>query len=331
MVEQAGHDFYTCGLFAPRGLDEKDTGQYDEPAPTAIVSAAAAMYRRAAVERVGAFDEDYFLYCEDADLCLRMLLAGNRGLYVPGPEAYHVRGGTADRSSETTSFFLFRNGLITLLKDMPASVLDPLAAEDPALPVHAVPGGARRRNRRDLPAGLSARFSGCCGRRCASDGASRAPDRRRCRHSARSCAPSTRCRRGSGGDRGRPGLALARMQHRAVWRGAAQHGAGAQPPRSGLRQHLGALEARRRDTSPAVAASLKVHQLLGSWLSSSPSMNRHIGRCPATAEDLRLRLDDRRALASRTRAAPARAAGGGRGRGRRGRGPRRSVPSFARS
>jgi hypothetical protein len=125
VVEQAGHDFYTCGLFAPRGLDEKDTGQYDEPAPTAIVSAAAAMYRRAAVERVGSFDEDYFLYCEDADLCLRMLLGGNRGLYVPAPEAYHVRGGTTDRNSAMTSFFLFRNGLITQLKDMPASVLIP--------------------------------------------------------------------------------------------------------------------------------------------------------------------------------------------------------------
>ena len=123
VVEQAGHDFYTCGLFAPRGLDEKDTGQYDEPAPTAIVSAAAAMYRRRAVERVGAFDEDYFLYCEDADLCLRMLLAGYRGLYIPGPEAYHVRGGTVGSASESTNYFLYRNGLITLLKDMPASLL----------------------------------------------------------------------------------------------------------------------------------------------------------------------------------------------------------------
>jgi GT2 family glycosyltransferase len=123
VVEQAGHDFYTCGLFAPRGLDEKDTGQYDHPAPTAIVSAAAAMYRRAAVERVGAFDEDYFLYCEDADLCLRMLLAGYRGLYVPAPEAYHVRGGTTGRGSDSTSFFLFRNALITLVKDLPASLL----------------------------------------------------------------------------------------------------------------------------------------------------------------------------------------------------------------
>lgn len=123
VIEQAGHDFYTCGRFEPRGLDRTDTGQYDEPAPTAIVTAAAAMYRRDAIERAGAFDEDYFLYCEDADLCLRILLAGYRGLYVPGPKAFHVRGGTVGSRPDLPRFYLVRNALITLLKDLPASVL----------------------------------------------------------------------------------------------------------------------------------------------------------------------------------------------------------------
>jgi GT2 family glycosyltransferase len=123
VIEQAGHDFFTCGRFEPRGLDRTDTGQYDEPAPTAIVTAAAAMYRREAVERAGAFDEDYFLYCEDADLCLRLLLAGYRGLYVPGPKAFHVRGGTVGADPDLPRFYLVRNALITLLKDLPASVL----------------------------------------------------------------------------------------------------------------------------------------------------------------------------------------------------------------
>ena len=123
VIEQVGQDIYTCGRFAPRGLDEVDSGQYDDRRPVPIVTAAAALYRRAAVERVGAFDEDYFLYCEDADLCLRMLLAGYRGLYVPGPEAYHVRGGTAGRDSERNRFYLARNTLITQLKDLPAWTL----------------------------------------------------------------------------------------------------------------------------------------------------------------------------------------------------------------
>jgi GT2 family glycosyltransferase len=123
VIEQAGHDFYTCGRFEPRGLDERDTGQYDERRPTAVVTAAAALYRREALEAVGGFDEDYFLYCEDGDVCLRMLLLGYSGLYVPEPKAFHVRGGTVGAGSDLPRFFLVRNALITLLKDMPASVL----------------------------------------------------------------------------------------------------------------------------------------------------------------------------------------------------------------
>jgi GT2 family glycosyltransferase len=123
VIEQAGHDFFVCGRFEPRGLDERDEGQYDERRATPIVTAAAAMYRREALEAAGGFDEDYFLYCEDGDVCLRMLLCGYRGLYVPEPKAFHVRGGTVGSSRDLPRFFLVRNALVTLLKDLPASVL----------------------------------------------------------------------------------------------------------------------------------------------------------------------------------------------------------------
>ncbi len=123
VIEQAGHDFFTCGHFEPRGLDQRDRGQYDERGPTTIVTAAAALYRREALARAGNFDDDYFLYCEDGDACLRMLLCGYTGLYVPEPKAFHVRGGTIGAQSELPRFYLVRNTLITLLKDLPASIL----------------------------------------------------------------------------------------------------------------------------------------------------------------------------------------------------------------
>jgi GT2 family glycosyltransferase len=123
VIEQVGQELYTCGRFWPRGLDQRDEGQYDEPRRVAIVTAAAALYRRSAIERAGAFDESYFLYCEDADVCLRILLEGYGGRYVPGPAAFHVRGGTVSRASDSTRFYLTRNALITLLKDLPASIL----------------------------------------------------------------------------------------------------------------------------------------------------------------------------------------------------------------
>jgi GT2 family glycosyltransferase len=123
VIEQAGQDLYTCGRFMPRGIDEKDMGQYDVRCRVPIATAAASLYRRSAVERAGCFDEDYFLYCEDADLCLRIWLSGYEGLYVPGPAAYHVRGGTVGQETDLARFWVQRNRLVTMLKDVPGSIL----------------------------------------------------------------------------------------------------------------------------------------------------------------------------------------------------------------
>jgi GT2 family glycosyltransferase len=123
LIEQVGQDFFSCGHFEQLGRDQRDTGQYDERRPATIVTAAAALYRREALREAGDFDEDYFLYCEDGDACLRMLLGGYSGLYVPEPKAFHVMGGTIGSQSELQRYFLIRNTLITLLKDLPAPTL----------------------------------------------------------------------------------------------------------------------------------------------------------------------------------------------------------------
>jgi GT2 family glycosyltransferase len=123
VINEATQDLYTCGRFVPRGLLEKDVGQYDEPGPTTIASASASLYRRRAVEEAGGFDTDYGFYCEDADLCLRMILAGFRGRYVPEARAYHAWAPTMGRSSDMASLLGQRNALITIAKDYPAPLL----------------------------------------------------------------------------------------------------------------------------------------------------------------------------------------------------------------
>jgi len=125
LINETKQDLYTCGRFVPRGLLERDEGQWDERLPAAVVSASTAVYRREAVEAAGGFDEDYVMYCEDADLCLRMVLLGYRGLYVPGAGAYHAWAASTGRGSRDARFYSIRNTLTTLLKDMPLSVLLP--------------------------------------------------------------------------------------------------------------------------------------------------------------------------------------------------------------
>lgn len=69
----------------------------DEPADVAWVSGAFMVVRRSAFEAVGGFDEDFFLYKEEEDLCLRIRRQGGRIRYVPQAEARHVGGVVAGR------------------------------------------------------------------------------------------------------------------------------------------------------------------------------------------------------------------------------------------
>lgn len=59
------------------------------------LTAACALVRRSAFEAVGGFDEGFFLYFEDADLCLRLRQAGWRLDVEPAAEVVHASvGGT---------------------------------------------------------------------------------------------------------------------------------------------------------------------------------------------------------------------------------------------
>ncbi len=63
-------------------------------------TAACLLVRRSAFEEVGGFDEGFFLYFEDADLCLRLHRAGYRQREVAGARAWHVRGAMTGADGE---------------------------------------------------------------------------------------------------------------------------------------------------------------------------------------------------------------------------------------
>jgi GT2 family glycosyltransferase len=62
------------------------------------VSGACMVVRRKALEDVGLFDEGYFLYWEDVDLCKRMANKGWKVVYYPQSEIKHFSGGSSQRN-----------------------------------------------------------------------------------------------------------------------------------------------------------------------------------------------------------------------------------------
>lgn len=85
--------------------------------------AGAALYRRAMLDRIGLFDEDYFGFYEDVDLAWRARRAGWECLLVPAARVYHVHGGSFGRTSPLKLYLLARNRWWTLLKNYPMPAL----------------------------------------------------------------------------------------------------------------------------------------------------------------------------------------------------------------
>ncbi|MDP1525823.1 MAG: glycosyltransferase family 2 protein [Rhodocyclaceae bacterium] len=63
-----------------------------EPAPIDWVSGASVMMRAAALDELRGFDESFFLYFEETDLCLRARQAGWDTWYVPDSLVVHIAG-----------------------------------------------------------------------------------------------------------------------------------------------------------------------------------------------------------------------------------------------
>ncbi|HVJ97475.1 MAG TPA: glycosyltransferase family 2 protein [Acidimicrobiia bacterium] len=61
------------------------------------VSGAAVWLRRDALDAVGGWDERYFMYCEDLDLCWRVRGAGWTIAYEPDGVVVHVQGAATSR------------------------------------------------------------------------------------------------------------------------------------------------------------------------------------------------------------------------------------------
>lgn len=71
-----------------------------ETAPVDILSGCCLFVRHSAMEQAGGgFDESYFMYCEDVDLCHRIKLAGYNNIYFPETTVIHYKGESTRKLS----------------------------------------------------------------------------------------------------------------------------------------------------------------------------------------------------------------------------------------
>ena len=75
------------------------------------VIGAFFMTRRPLFERLGGFDERFFVYLEEVDFSLRALQAGWRSVYLAQAQAYHMGGGSSGKARAHRLFYVLRSRL----------------------------------------------------------------------------------------------------------------------------------------------------------------------------------------------------------------------------
>lgn len=127
LIQNAGNFYFRDGYGRDRGAVvikhkqyyESDTGQYDKEEFVPGFCGAGVLLNKKALEKVGYFDEDFFMYYEDGDLSLRLRENGWKTLYAPGAKIRHIHAGSSKEWSEFFVYNVERGRLLFMTKHWP--------------------------------------------------------------------------------------------------------------------------------------------------------------------------------------------------------------------
>ncbi|MCM8709411.1 glycosyltransferase family 2 protein [Clostridium sp. SYSU_GA19001] len=71
------------------GLKEIDKGQYDNESEVDFITGCNMLIKKEVLENIGLLEEDYFMYYEDVDFCIKAMMKGYKLIYTPKAVIYH--------------------------------------------------------------------------------------------------------------------------------------------------------------------------------------------------------------------------------------------------
>jgi len=121
-VDSVG-EFFTNAFTVARPGEGKDGDGYLKPRIVTGACAAAVVYRREMLSKIGFLDEDFYLNHEDNDLSLRAWFSGWKCLFVPEAVAYHKVSTTIGVLSNTSVYYFSRNNEWLWIKNVPIKLM----------------------------------------------------------------------------------------------------------------------------------------------------------------------------------------------------------------
>ena len=111
-------------LVAPDGSSKQrshglPSSQVGRPTHALLPSGCAALYRRAMLDEIGLFEEEFFLYCEDTDLGLRARWCAWECAYVADAIVDHRYSHSAEKASALKAYYIERNRILMVMRTFP--------------------------------------------------------------------------------------------------------------------------------------------------------------------------------------------------------------------
>ncbi|MGI6368899.1 MAG: glycosyltransferase family 2 protein [Anaerolineae bacterium] len=119
-LHSAGDLMRVDGTGDSRGVWQPYGPPWDQPAWVFGGCGGAMAVRRSVIDQIGAFEERFFMYCEDVDLNWRAQLAGWKARYVPEAVVYHHLSATG--GGALASYYVGRNLLWVIARNYPAGL-----------------------------------------------------------------------------------------------------------------------------------------------------------------------------------------------------------------
>ena len=126
ILQSAGYYMDWLGIIHVRGEGEEERGQYNLVDEIFGATGAAIAVRADLFKEIGGFDNDYFCYFEETDLCWRTWLMGYTVVFAPLSIVYHYGGGGSDHtinSKHKNIYLFFRNRMATFIKVLELPIL----------------------------------------------------------------------------------------------------------------------------------------------------------------------------------------------------------------
>jgi len=118
-IDTTGESYSIWGIPSPRGRNTLLKNAPSKPEFIFASTGGGFITRASVLQDIGMFDEKFFMYFEDVDLCFRAQLAGYKVRYTPKAVAYHKLSASTNKVPGLAVYNTFKNLPMLFLRNVP--------------------------------------------------------------------------------------------------------------------------------------------------------------------------------------------------------------------